>query len=144
MNSPSWKDSVFILTYDEAGGLYDHVPPLPAVNPDGIAPKDLQPKDICTSGSGANCNFNYTGFRVPLIVISPFTKKNYVSHTPTDYTAILKFIEKRFLNGTALTKRDAAQMDMTEFFDFPNTPWAIAPTPPVQDTNGVCDAKQLQ
>ncbi len=43
MNSPSWKDSVFILTYDEAGGLYDHVAPQPAVNPDGIAPDRLEP-----------------------------------------------------------------------------------------------------
>lgn len=69
MSSPSWKDSVFILTYDEGGGLYDHVPPQPTVNPDGIAPIDLLPNDICTASGGANCDFNYTGFRVPLIVI---------------------------------------------------------------------------
>jgi phospholipase C len=144
MNSVSWKDSVFILTYDEAGGLYDHVPPLATVNPDGIAPKDLQPGDICTAKGGSNCDFNYTGFRVPLIVISPFAKKNYVSHTPADYTAILKFIEKRFLNGTSLTLRDAAQIDMTEFFDFEGVPWATAPTPPVQATNGACNPQTLR
>ena len=143
MNSVSWKDSAFILTYDEAGGLYDHVPPLATVNPDGMAPKDLQPADICTKG-GSNCDFNYTGFRVPLIVISPFARKNYVSHTPTDYTAILKFIEKRFLNGASLTRRDAAQIDMTEFFDFQGVPWATAPTPPVQATNGACNARSLR
>jgi phospholipase C len=91
---------------------------------------------------GANCNFNYTGFRVPLIVISPFTKKNYVSHTVADYTAILRFIEKRF--GVApLTKRDAAQMDMTEFFDFLNVPWATPPPPPAQAMGGVCDPHNL-
>jgi phospholipase C len=143
MNSPSWKDSVFILTYDEAGGLYDHVAPQPAVNPDGIAPTDLNPGDICTAGGGANCNFNYTGFRLPLIVISPFTKKNYVSHTVADYTAILKFIETRF-NVPSLTKRDAAQIDMTEFFDFQNVPWATPPAPPVQTTGGACDYQKLQ
>jgi len=142
MASPSWSDSVFILTYDEAGGLYDHVPPQSAVNPDGIAPVDLNPGDICTSG-GANCDFNVTGFRVPMIVISPFTKKNYVSHTVADYTAILKLIETRF-NLPALTQRDAAQMDMTEFFDFQNVPWATPPTPPAQVTGGVCNYQTLQ
>ena len=144
MASPSWKDSVFILTYDEGGGLYDHVPPQPTVNPDGIGPVDLQPMDICTTG-GANCNFNYTGYRVPLIVVSPFTKKNYVSHTVADYTAILKMIESRF-SVPPLTQRDAAQMDMGEFFDFQGVPWATPPSPsqiPAQATNGVCDFQHL-
>ena len=67
--------------------------------------------------TGPTCDFVYTGYRVPLVVISPFTKKHYVSHTVADLTAILKLIETRF-NVPALTKRDAAQMDMTEFFDF--------------------------
>ncbi len=142
MSSASWKDSVFILTYDEAGGLYDHVSPQPAVNPDGIAPVDLLPNDICSTPGGANCDFNYTGFRVPLIVISPFTKKNYVSHTVADYTAILTLIEKRF-SIPALTKRDAAQMDMTEFFDFQNVPWATPPSPPAQTTGGTCNPQNL-
>jgi phospholipase C len=143
MTSRSWSDSVFILTYDEAGGLYDHVAPQPAVSPDGIAPKDLEPGDICTAPGGANCDFNYTGFRVPLLVISPYTKKNYVSHTVADYTAILKLIETRF-NVPALTKRDAAQIDMTEFFDFQNVPWATPPTPPAQVKTGVCNYQTLQ
>jgi phospholipase C len=143
MNGPSWKDSVFILTYDEAGGLYDHVPPQPAVNPDGIAPIDLNPGDICTTPGGSNCDFNYTGFRVPLLVVSPFTKKQYVSHSVADYTAILKFIETRF-NIPSLTQRDAAQIDMTEFFDFRNVPWATPPSPPTQATGGVCDYQKLQ
>jgi phospholipase C len=143
MNSASWKDSVFILTYDEAGGLYDHVAPHAAVNPDGIAPKDLNPGDICTAGGGANCDFNITGFRVPMVVVSPFTKKSYVSHTVADYTAILKLIETRF-SLPALTQRDAAQMDMTEFFDFQGVPWATPPTPPAQSTNGACNYQGLQ
>jgi phospholipase C len=147
MSSPSWKDSVFILTYDEAGGTYDHVPPLAMPNPDGIAPIDLAPTDICGSNStgGANCDFNYTGFRVPLLVVSPFTRKNYVSHTAADYTAMLKFIETRF-GLPSLTQRDAAQMDMTEFFDFQTAPWATPPTPsqiPQQNTSGACNAAVL-
>ena len=137
MNGPSWKDSIFILTFDEFGGFYDHVSPQPAVSPDGIPPSDLQPGDVCTSASGPTCDFVYTGYRVPLIVISPFTKKNYVSHTTADLTAILKLIETRF-NVPALTKRDAAQMDMSEFFDFVNPPWVTPPSPPAQNVSGPC------
>jgi phospholipase C len=142
MNSPSWNDSVFILTYDEGGGIFDHVPPVQTVSPDGIPPSDLQPDDICTVNGGANCDFTVTGFRVPLIVVSPFTRKNFVSHTPADYTAILKLIETRFSLGS-LTQRDAAQMDMTEFFDFNNPVWMTPPTPPDQVTNGLCDFQAL-
>ena len=82
-------------------------------------------------------DFNRTGFRLPMIVVSPFSKKNYVSHTPADNTAILKFIETRF-GLPNLTKRDAAQMDMGEFFDFTAIPWATPPTVPAQPTNGAC------
>jgi phospholipase C len=142
MRSSSWQDSVFILTLDEFGGFYDHVPPQPAVSPDGIRPSDLQPRDICTYSTGPTCNFTYTGYRIPLIVISPFTKKNYVSHTVADYTAWLKLVETRF-NLPSLTKRDAAQMDMTEFFDFVNVPWATPPEPPLQPTNGPCYLNHL-
>jgi phospholipase C len=143
MNGPSWKDSIFVLTYDEFGGFYDHVPPQPAASPDGIKPSDLlpgvgtTPGDVCTSTTGPTCDFVYTGYRIPLVVISPFTKKHYVSHTVADYTAILKLIETRFkLNS--LTKRDAAQMDMTEFFDFVNPPWVTPPSPPAQNMGGPC------
>jgi phospholipase C len=145
MSSPSWKDSAFILTYDEAGGLYDHVAPQTAVSPDGIAPIDLLPGDICTVNPGTtNCDFNITGYRVPLLVVSPFTKKNYVSHTVADYTAILRLIEARF-GLPALTNRDAAQMDMSEFFDFQNPPWVKPPSNvPAQPTTGTCNAMVLQ
>jgi len=143
MQSPSWKDSVFILTYDEFGGFYDHIAPQKAVSPDGIPPRDLLPgpppngPDICVQGTGPTCDFVYTGFRVPLIVISPFSKKHFVSHTVADYTAWMKLVETRF-NLPSLTKRDAAQMDMTEFFDFTNVPWKTPPTPPAQPTGGPC------
>ena len=157
ISSPSWKDSAFILTFDEGGGTYDHVPPQPAVNPEGCtdttsadcAPIDLVPGDICSHPSN-NCTFNYTGFRIPLIVISPFSKQNYVSHTVADNTAILKLIEARF-GLQPLTLRDAAQVDaggqpiMSEFFDFPNQPAYLTPPPLVdQKTGSLCDFDQLQ
>ena len=132
MGSSSWQDSAFILTYDEFGGLYDHVPPQPTVSPDGIKPLDLRPNDVCyPPQTGPVCDFVYTGYRMPLIVVSPFTKQNYVSHTVADTTAILKFIETRY-GLQPLNNRDAAQMDMTEFFDFDDPPWLTPPTPPAR------------
>jgi phospholipase C len=137
MQSSAWKDSAFIFTFDESGGLYDHVPPQPTVSPDGIKPIDLPAGYICTGATGPICDFTYTGYRIPLTVISPFAKKNYVSHTVMDSTAILKFIEERF-NLSALTKRDAAQPDMSEFFDFNNPQWTLPPVPPTQRVSNPC------
>jgi phospholipase C len=143
MTSSSWKDSAFILTYDEAGGLYDHVPAQTTVNPDGIKPVDLMPNDICTKGVvGPNCNFTYTGYRVPIIVVSPYSKKHHVDHKVSDHTAILKLIETRF-GLPPLTKRDNVQPDMTQFFDFNNPPWMIPPNPPAQKVNGPCYLTKL-
>jgi len=142
MQSSSWRDSAFFFTFDESGGLYDHVAPQPAVSPDGIKPVDLHPGDTCTVTTGPLCDFIYTGFRIPLTVISPYAKKNYVSHTVGDETAILKFIETRF-GLPPLTKRDAAQMDMTEFFDFNNPPWMTPPVPPSQNVSNPCYLNHL-
>ncbi len=150
MASPSWHDSAMIFTYDEAGGFYDHVQPQPAPVPDKYAnPIDLVSGDACdgaTSSSGI-CSFDMTGYRVPLIVISPFAKQNFVSHVVRDTTAWLNMIEERF-NVPALTARDAywstAQAGtnppatMDEFFDFVNVPWATPPSPPAQNTGGKC------
>ncbi len=140
MNSQYWKDSVFFLAFDEGGGVYDHVPPQPAVHPDGIPPLDLQQKDV--DFIKPQDDFNKTGYRVPMMVISPFARKSYVSHTVMDFTAILKFIETRF-GLPNLTERDKAQPDMTEFFDFSNPPWMTPPTPPSQDVTKPCDYTNL-
>jgi len=126
MDSPSWKDSVFFVTYDEGGGLYDHVPPIATVNPDG-KPPFLLPND-------PPGDFTYTGFRVPLFIFSPFAKPGYVSHTNADFTAMLKFVETRFGLGS-LTARDAAQPTMEEFFDFTaDGPNLASTAPPEQPT----------
>ena len=164
MQSNAWQDSVFILTYDEGGGLYDHVPPFVVPPPDQSAPgqcPDLNngSSGYCTVGQlGGQTNkigvqqFGLTGFRVPLIVISPYAKPNYVSHTPRDYTAILAFIEETF-NVQSLTARDAYWKDplhpsrgMSEFFDFTKPALTTAPGGVAwpnflssQPTNGLCD-----
>ncbi|MGA6983680.1 MAG: alkaline phosphatase family protein [Candidatus Sulfotelmatobacter sp.] len=131
MTSPSWSTSALIFTYDEWGGLYDHVPPQPATAPaDYTSPTDLVSGDICSAsgdlGTGM-CDFSWTGFRVPVVVISPFANKNYVSHTVRDTTSVLNFVEERF-GLKALTARDASQPSMDEFFNFANPPWLTPPT----------------
>jgi phospholipase C len=130
MNSPAWHDSVFILAYDEGGGLYDHVPPFTVVPPDNIPPQ-LGPNDATGD------NFTLSGFRLPVIVVSPFVKPHFVSHVNRETTSILKLIETRF-NLPALTARDAAADDMTEFFDLVNPPAFLTPPPlPAQPTTGL-------
>lgn len=165
MASPEWQDSVFFLSYDEGGGPYDHVPPVPghsndytdaaqkaaypdiasiAVNPDGYAPCVPQPAgtatlhcDLGTSDPGAAATdaaavhgFDaQLGFRLPNTVISPFARRHYVSHVPMDHTAVIKFVENRFIPGSpSLTLHDAAQPDLLDFFDFNAIPWKVPPT----------------
>jgi phospholipase C len=166
MASSSWQNSVFFFAYDEGGGPYDHVPPVPghsnqntdtslgtipdisqiAVNPDGYNPClpptpgqytlhcDLRPSSPGAHSGDAAAVQGFAaqlGFRVPNIIISPFTRRHYVSHTPMDHTAVIKFVESRFINSSAhLTNRDAVQPNLLEFFDFSNVPFATPPTPP--------------
>jgi phospholipase C len=131
MNSPAWHDSILILAYDEGGGLYDHVPPFTVVPPDATPPQ-LGPNDLPG-------DFTLSGFRVPIVVVSPFVKPHFVSHTNRELTSILKLIETRF-NLAPLTARDAAADDMTEFFDFINPPaFLTPPLLPAQPTTGLDD-----
>lgn len=109
MASPAWDSSVLFLTYDENGGFFDHVPPPKACAPDPIAPP--KGKEIRCGG------YERYGLRVPLIAISPYAKRHYVSHVAYDHSSILKFIETRF-NLPALTARDANADAMLDLFDF--------------------------
>jgi phospholipase C len=98
--SPQWATTLFILTYDEHGGCYDHVPP-----PWGATPPDSTPGEF---GFG----FDRFGPRVPTLLISPLIAPGTVyrvpdGSTPLDHTSILKVIEQRW-NLPALTARDAA------------------------------------
>jgi len=95
-DSSVWKDSVIIITYDEGGGRWDHVPP-----PQG---ERWGP-----------------GVRVPAIIISPFAKRRFVDHTTYETTSILKFIESRW-RLAPLGSRDAAANDLLNAFDFSQTP----------------------
>ncbi len=130
LTSPSWGSSAFILTYDEAGGSYDHVIPPSLMKPDNIAPM--------LGSQDKYGDFAHGSFRIPVTVVSPWVRPHYVSHTWRDLTSILRLIEVRF-TVPALSARDAAADDMMEFFDFSNAYWLTPPPLPIQPTNGVCD-----
>ncbi len=124
LGSPNWSSTAMILVYDEHGGWYDHVPPRPAVRPDDVPPEITVPPDQ----PGA---YDYTGFRVPCVVISPYAKQNFVSHTVFDHTSILKFVETKW-NLPAMTYRDANAHNMLDFLDVHATVPPFAEPPKVR------------
>jgi phospholipase C len=124
--SPLWPHAALVISFDEQGGLYDHVPPQPACVPDDIAP-DLQPGDV----QGA---YDQTGLRIPLLVVSPYAKRGYVSHVVTEHTSILRFVAARF-GLPALTHRDANAVPPFDLFDFGNPDLTVPDLPvPALDT----------
>ncbi len=121
-NPEVWKRSVLFITYDEAGGFYDHVPPPRACTPDNIDPNYIggaygEGKFADHTDKKYGGHFDRYGFRVPFMVISPWTKPHYVSHNTYDHTSILRFLEGRF-GLPALTRRDANADPLLDFFDF--------------------------
>ena len=110
MDGPEWASTLLIWTYDEHGGYYDHVPPPPAIPPDDIPP------DV-PAGESAYDGFARYGFRVPCAVISPWARKDYVSHKIFDHASICKLAETKW-NLPAMTFRDANAHDMLDMLDF--------------------------
>ena len=100
--SPYWKSTAIIVVWDDWGGWYDHVPP-PRLNAEGL------------------------GFRVPMIVISPYARKGHISHYNYEFGSIVKFVEGRFglasLGTTDVRARDFAP----DAFDFTKPPRAFVP-----------------
>jgi len=94
--SPFWDSTAIFISWDDWGGWYDHVVPL---NIDNMGP----------------------GFRVPLIVVSPYAKRGYVSHTVYETASLITFIEKNF-GLPNLGARDALANDTSDCFDFSQTP----------------------
>lgn len=92
MQGPSWNSTAVFITWDDFGGFYDHVAP-PQVDRFGLGP------------------------RVPLLIISPFAKAGYISHTVYEHSSVLKFVETRY-GLKSLTSRDGAASDMLDSFDF--------------------------
>jgi phospholipase C len=104
MQGPDWGSSVVFLTWDDFGGFYDHVAP-PVGDVYGYGP------------------------RVPLLIISPWVKPGYITHTALEFSSILKFAEERF-NLPPLTERDQDANDFIDSFNFaqtPNSPLVLSP-----------------
>jgi phospholipase C len=108
-SSPQWSKSLIIINYDEHGGYYDHVPVPVALAPDFIAP-------IPPAGDLQYDGFKRYSFRVPAVVISPWSKKDHVVHKVHDHTSVLALLQRKW-NLPAKTFRDANANDMTDFID---------------------------
>ena len=100
VKSPLWPKTVLFFTYDEAGGFGDHVPP-----PASCAP------------SADQAEFTQLGVRVPLVAVSPYARRHFVSHAVHQHTSILRFIEALH-DLPALTARDANSDALFDLFDF--------------------------
>jgi phospholipase C len=116
--SPLWPHLAIVFNYDEGGGFFDHVPP---------------PSACLPSSSAADAIYDYEGFRVPLVIISPYARRGYVSHIDHSHTSTLRLIE--ILHDLpAITARDANSDALLDMFDFGcpdfQTPPAIGPQPP--------------
>jgi phospholipase C len=96
--SPHWSRSLFMLTYDEAGGFFDHVAP-------GTMKADY-----------ADEGFDQLGFRVPAFLAGPYVR-NVVSDDPFDHTAALAFVQQRFGIDEKLTKRNRDSGDLSVLLD---------------------------
>ncbi len=96
MKGGDWSSTAVFLTWDDFGGFYDHVPPQQI---DGYG----------------------LGFRVPLLVISPYAKKGYIDHTTYELSSMLSFTEKE-LGLSSLTARDRQANDMMDAFNFSQQP----------------------
>jgi len=108
MNSAYWQDTAILFTMDDFGGWYDHVPP---PRQDGCNP--AQPFGL--------------GFRLPLIVISPYAKPGYIFHEDAEQASIPRFIEKvvgatHTLSDLDPAAKDGGANDLMDAFDFTQTP----------------------
>jgi phospholipase C len=101
--SPNWPGTLLVVTYDEWGGFFDHVPPRPAPIPD--------------ADRAAGNTDGLRGFRVPALLISPWSARGAVASTEFDHTSLLRLVEWRW--GLApLTVRDASANNLAQALDF--------------------------
>jgi len=127
MNSRYWEDTAIIILYDDSDGWYDHQMS-PIVNPSAVLTAAAADSDqlngpgVCGHGSplgGIQGRCGY-GPRQPFLVISPFAKKNFVDHTLTDQSSVIRFIEDNWLGGERIGggSFDAIAGSLLNMFDF--------------------------
>ena len=137
--SPEWADSAVVILYDDSDGWYDHQMP-PVVNASFSKAVDtLNGSGVCDTSNGfqqgkpaiaamLNGNFGTPvwgrcgyGTRMPLLVISPFARRNHVDHTLTDQSSVLRFIEDNWLDGQRIQPGgsfDTIAGTLEHMFDF--------------------------
>lgn len=123
-NPQTWSKTVFFLNYDEQGGFFDHmVPPTPpGSDSEGLSTISTN-GEIFTGTFDAQQFVNKPiglGFRVPMIVVSPWSKGGWVCSEVFDHTSVIRFIEQRFgvVNPNISAWRRAVSGDLTAAFDF--------------------------
>jgi phospholipase C len=116
--SAAWPSTVLLLTYDESGGFFDHVPP---------------PSNACVARPVDSAFFEL-GTRVPLLAVSPWARRHYVSKSVHSHTSITRFVEAVF-GLPALTARDANSDGLLDLFDFACAPSPL-PAAPAAGTGG--------
>ncbi len=119
MQSQFWNNTAIIIAYDDSDGWYDHVMG-PIVNQSATTDDNLNGTGLCGSGSASpyqsRCGY---GPRQPLLVISPYAKVNYVDHTVTDQSSILRFIEDNWsLGRIGDNSTDASAGTLNGMFSF--------------------------
>jgi phospholipase C len=135
--SPEWSSTAVILAYDDSDGWYDHANMV--INPSASAQDQFTAPQNCTPIPGTpgalstplpgingqpvqgRCGY---GPRQPLLIVSPFAKSNFVDHTLTDQSSILRFIEDNWLNGQRIGQGsfDAMAGTINNMFDFNQAP----------------------
>jgi phospholipase C len=103
MESPHWEDTAIFITWDDYGGFYDHVPP-PQVDDFGF------------------------GIRVPLLIVSPYARRGFVTHELGEFSSVLRFVEDNW-GLTQLTHRDRDATPLLSAFDFEQPPRPPDPLP---------------
>ncbi len=137
MHGKGWPHTLLIWSYDEHGGYYDHVPPPAAVPPDDIEGRSilympawlraiLRPFfanyvaeiEACDAGPRG---YDRYGFRVPAVIVSPYSRPGHVCSETLDHTSVLRLVERKW-NLPPLTRRDAAAATPLSALDFDSPP----------------------
>ena len=117
--SPQWQNTILVINFDEWGGFFEHVPPTAAPIP--------------AADRAAGNTDGLRGFRVPALVISPWSRRAYVTHGLYDHTSVLRMIESRW-GLPPLTVRDQTANNLAEALDFTrvnlNAPQFAVPSGP--------------
>jgi phospholipase C len=131
--TPFWANTAVIVAYDDSDGWYDHQMS-PTVNGSNTSQDSLNGPGVCGNGATAlpgvdpgtahaqgRCGY---GVRTPLMVMSPWAKPNFVDHTLTDQSSVLRFIEDNWLSGQRVGQGsfDAIAGTITNMFDFTQSP----------------------